>query len=323
MGKLLDNVRLKLFGSPVLGNTNINLAMAGAGTSFATLIEGVGTAVAKTQAELDATSGVIATEMANTEIDTVQAVVTNYSDSGNILSVNVVTGTTSALAIAVPPALSFQRVHLEGNFVATAFSAAEHSNVNIDLMGANLSLNKRKLSVGASIGNSNIDSQVDVTQDSSVASMSMTAAIRPKPVTALSPPPLVFSGPTLALTVLIPLTISTLVPAPLSPTDPPAVDQRSMVILVKLTNSSTPSLANGKVIAIDCGGLSMEVTDSNGAPITGGPAAQVTGAVTSPSSMDGVFFLKVSRQAAPTDPAKEFILRGSLNLINAALTISL
>ena len=115
MGILLENLRNRLFGQPVLQATGVTDEVRAAGTAFATLIEGVGKAVALTQKELDQTAGHIITDMANTEIDTVQATVSEYDDDGKLTGVKVITGTTSALSIAVPPALSFKRVHLEGS----------------------------------------------------------------------------------------------------------------------------------------------------------------------------------------------------------------
>ena len=143
--------------------------------------------------------------MAGTEIETVQAVVSTYGDNGNLENVSVVSGRTSALSIAVPPALSFQRVHLEGSFVAREFAATSTANVNVNLAG--VSINSRGggpfgPSIAVGMANANTDTQTQQSQDYSVGTMSMTAQIRPKPVTALPKPPLIFRGPKLAITVL-------------------------------------------------------------------------------------------------------------------------
>jgi hypothetical protein len=332
MTSLLDNVRKSVFGDPTLQPANVTSELAGAGTAFATLIEGVGKAVAKTQAELDATSGHIASQMANTQIETVQALVTNYDDSGNIVDVSVVSGQTSALAIAVPPALSFKRVHLEGSFVASEFSAAQHSNVNVNLVGVSVSgKGLRGLSAGGSVVNANTDIQTAQTQDTSVATMSMTAQIRPKPVTALPKPPLVLKGPTLKLSQL-PLPQPSQLPPPLAsgsplaveavrlppsqPTDPPYLERRNALIQVELKDKSGSLMAKAKTIALDCGSLDWIVTDNTGTAKTTAPVGPVTD--------NGVFYIKVSRTAtASTDPKQNFVIRASLNLVNATLSISL
>jgi hypothetical protein len=334
MSSLLDNVRKSVFGDPTLQPTNVVSELAGAGTAFATLIEGVGTAVAKTQAELDATSGHIASEMANTQVDTVQALVTNYDDSGNITDVSVVSGQTSALAIAVPPALSFKRVHLEGSFVAGEFSAAQHSNVNVNLIGVSVGgKGLRGLSASGSVVNANTDVQTEQTQDTSVASMSMTAQIRPKPVTALPKPPLVLKGPKLALLRLpLPLPPSSSPPplavdvihagpSPSQPSDPPYLERRNALIKVQLTDSTGAGI-NGKTIAFDSGSLDWIVTNETGASVSTGP---VTASVTIQSVTEkGVFYIVVSRTAtASTDPKQTFVVRASLNLVNTTLNISL
>jgi hypothetical protein len=316
MGSLLDNVRKSLFGDPVLQPTNVTSELAGAGAAFAVLIEGVGKAVATTQAELDATSGRIATEMAKTQVDTVQAVVTEYGDDGNILDVNVVVGKTSALSIAVPPALSFKRVHLEGRFVATEFSATQHSNVNVNLVSANVSSKGffRGVSASGSVVNANTDVQTEQTVDTSVGTMSMTALIRPKPVTALAKPPLVLKGPKLTLTVFKNLPIATINPPPATPDGPPALYRRGAVVQVQLLKTDLSGGLANKTIAVDCAGLDSDVTDNAGATVTTGPKTDAS----------GVFFVTVSRTVtSPTDAKKDFIIRGSLNLINATVNVSL
>jgi hypothetical protein len=319
MGSLLDNVRKSLFGEPVLQQTDVTDELRGAGTAFATLIEGVGTAVATTQAELDKTSGNIATLMAQTQVETVQAVVTQYGSDGNIININVVTGTTSALSIAVPPALSFKRVHLEGSFVATEFSAAQHSNVNVNLIGVSVSGRAfGGLSASASVVNSNTDVQTEQTQDSSVASMSMTALIRPKPVTALPKPPLIFKGPSLTLTLSgnpspNPLVMHNI---PSTPTDQPYLERRSAIVQVQLVSAPPAAAIAGQTIAIDCGTLDWVVSTSAGAPIPP-PAGPTT-------DSGGSFYITVSRTAtSSTDPKKDFVIRASLNLVNANLSVSL
>src|SRR5258708_37383505 len=113
MGSLLDSVRTRLFGQPDLPKTSVTGEVRGASTAFATLIEGVGKAVALTTQELDQTAGNIATEMAKLKIDIVQAVVSNYGNDGTLTGVNVITGQSSALSIAVPPALSFKSVNMQ------------------------------------------------------------------------------------------------------------------------------------------------------------------------------------------------------------------
>lgn len=317
MGSLLDNVRKSLFGEPVLQPTNVNSRIAAAGTAFAALIEGVGKAVATTQTELDATSGNIATQMAQTQVDTVQAIVTDYDDSGNITDVSVITGKTSALGIAVPPALSFKRVHVEGSFVATQFSAAEHSNVNVNLISAGVSGKTfGGLSVSGSVVNSNTDVQTAQTQDSSVGSMSMTALIRPKPVTALPTPPLVLKGPKLTLSVAQGPS-SALVPAQ-NTTDPnaspaPPLYRRSAVVQVQLLKAD--STANdSKTVAVDCAGLDATFTDVNGVAVPTGPITNAS----------GIFFVTVSRTvASQTDATVNYALRASLGLVNSTLALSL
>lgn len=321
MGSLLDTVRQKLFGEPVLQPTDVTTGMRGAGTAFASLIENVGKAVAKSQEELDTTSGHIASIMAQTQIDTVQAVVTEYDDNtGDIKDVSIVPGQTSALVIAVPPALSFKRVHLEGSFVASEFSAAQHSNVNVTLISAKVSgRGLRGISASGSITNVNTDNQTDQTVDQSVANMSMTALIRPKPVTAVPKPPLVVKGPTLSLGVVNYLPDSRPDNPSTNPSlsDPPALYRRSVVIFVQLT---LPSGMNGsaaaKTIAIDSGGLDMAITDSAGTPSTTGP-------ITDAAHGNG-FWITVSRTVPDqSDPKKNFVIRASLNLISAVLSIDL
>lgn len=320
MGALVDKVRKSLFGEPVLQQANVTSEVRNAGTAFAALIEGVGKAVATTQRELDSTSGNIASVMAQTEVDTVQAIVTEYGDSGNIKDVNVVTGKTSALSIAVPAALSFKRVHLEASFVATEFSSAEHSNVNVNLVGVNVSSKGAGISgpkISASFVNANTDSQTEQTQDSSVGSMSMTAQILPKPVLALTKPPLILKGPQLTLSAIGGSKIDNINPLSTDPTAPPYLERRTMVILVKLMKADGTTPNNGKTIAIDSAGLDWEVTDSLGAavtPVTAGPTTLAS----------GDFYIKVSRiSVSAAEAKKDYVLRASLNLVNATLSVSL
>lgn len=316
MGTLVDKVRKSLFGEPVLQQANVTSELRNAGTAFATLIEGIGKAVATTQRELDSTSGSIASAMAQTEVDTVQAVVTEYGDNGNIKAVNVVTGKTSALSIAVPAALAFKRVHLEASFVATEFSSAEHSNVNVNLVGVSVSSKGAGIggpSIGASFVNANTDRQTEQTQDSSVGSMSMTAQILPKPVVALTKPPLILKGPILKLSATGGPKVVNINPISNDPTAPPYLERRSMMILVNLMKAdATPN--DGKIIAIDSAGLDWEMTDSLGVAVTAGPTTDIS----------GNFYIKVSRtSASATEANKDYALRASLNLVNATLSVSL
>jgi|GEM_PF-5159340 len=339
MGLLLDNVRKRLFGEPARKPATVTSKVLGAGTAFATLIEGVGKAVATTQRELDATSGHIATEMAKTEVEIAQAVVTEYGPEGNILNVTVVPGKTSALSIAVPPALSFKRVHLEGSFVASEFTAADHSNVNVSLAGGGFSTKGLGIggpSASVSAVNANTDIQTEQTQDSSVASMSMTAEIRPKPVVALPKPPLVLKGPALTLTVFDDLT--PLTPIPINadpdaahPDAPPALYRRSLVVQVQLlkpdpSDSTKKVPVDGQTIAVDGGGLDWDVTDFAGSDLlsTSPNLGPTTYTKTSPDKTLGSFFITVTRNITSiTEPKKDFLIRGSLNLLNATLSVSL
>jgi hypothetical protein len=316
MGSLLDNVRKSLFGEPVLQPTNVTSELAGAGESFAVLIESVGTAVAKTQAELDATSGNIASKMAQTKVDTVQAVVTEYGDDGNILDVNVVTGETTALALTVPAALAFEQLRFEGAFFATEFSAAQHSNVNINLISANVSGRGffRGVSATGSVVNANTDVQTEQTVDTSVGTMSMTMVVRNKPITGLQKPPLRLKGPRLTLTVFKNLPPATINLPPTTPDSLPALYRRAAVVQVELQKTDLSGGLADKTIAIDCAGLDCDITDNAGAPVATGPK----------TDSGGVFFITVSRTVtSPTDAKQNFVLRGSLNLINATVNVSL
>lgn len=317
MGNLLDSVRTRLFGQPELPQTGVADELRGAGTAFAVLIEGVGRAVAATQRELDATAGHIATEMARLKVDTVQAVVSNYDDSGLLTEVKVITGQTSALSIAVPPALSFKRVHLEGNFVATEFAATSTSNININLAGASVGsrgFGLRGPSIGASVVNANTNIQSSQTEDLSVASMSMTAEISPKPVTAVAKPPLIFKGPKLAITVFAVPPVEVVHPIPVQPTDPPYLEKRHAVIQIQLTAPVGGAIST-KAIAIDCGVLDWGVTNNAGVDVATGPI---------PDPGTGLFYIKVSRTAtASADPKKDFVIRASLNLVHDQFTMSL
>jgi hypothetical protein len=333
MGLLLDKVRKSLFGEPVRKPATVTGKVEGAGTAFAALIEGVGQAVAKTQRELDTTSGHIATQMAQTEVETVQAVVTKYGNDGNIESVTVVPGKTSALSIAVPPALSFERVHLEASFLASDFSAADHSNVNVNLVGGGFS--SKGLGIGgpsasASLVNANTDIQTEQTQDSSVATMSMTARIRPKPVIALPKPPLVLKGPKLTLTFFKDLTALTPItvnagPDATHPDAPPALYRRSMVVEVLLLQADESDGISGQTIAIDAGALDWDVTDDAGnAPPSAHPGPTTDSPPTGSTLTKGAFYLTVSRNiASMTEPRKDFLIRASLNLLSATLNVSL
>ncbi|MFN0069691.1 MAG: hypothetical protein ACKVYV_18900 [Limisphaerales bacterium] len=318
MGKLLEKVRARLFGASDVQATGVSDELRGAGTAFATLIEGVGKAVAATQRELDETTGHIATAMAKTEVDTVQATISRYDDvNGNLTGIKVITGKTSALSIAVPPALSFKRVHLEGSFVAMEFAATSTSNVNVNLAGVAVSSGSgrsRRPSGSASVVNANTNVQTEQTQDLSVATMSMTAEIRPKPVTALKKPPLIFVGPSLKLSVFNPLPIGIINPLPVNPSDPPYLERRSAVLQVELTKVGSSIPNPSRTIAIDCGALDWVVTNNAGTSVGTGPITD--GA--------GTFYITVSRTAtSPTEPKKDYVVRGSLNLVNATLSVSL
>jgi hypothetical protein len=322
MGALLERVRSRLFGQPDLQKTDVTDELRNAGTAFAELITGVGKAVADTQRELDATAGHIATEMAKTEVETVQAVVSNYADNGNLKGVKVISGKTSALSIAVPPALSFERVHLEASFVASEFSATSTANVNVNLVGVAVSsrgFGLRGPSIGASVVNANTDTQSEQTQDLSVGTMSMVARIRPKPVTALPKPPLVFKGPTLALSLSGTPFVQNIHLAPADPAvDPPFLEKRSTVVKIELkNNATTPQPIPDKTIALDCGALDWGVTQANGQPLTDPTIGPKT-------DSSGAFFITVSRTAtSETEAKKDYVIRGSLNLVNATLGVSL
>jgi hypothetical protein len=317
MGILLNRVRTRLFGTPDLQQPGVTDEMRGAGTAFATLIEGIGGAVARTTQELDQTAGHIATEMAKLKINTVQAIVSAYGDTGNLEGVSVITGDTSALSIAVPPALAFENVHIEGSFFASELSVTSTSNVNINLVGASVGsrgFGMRGPTAGASVANSNTDIQTQQTEDLSVASMSMTARIRPKPVRELAKPPLIFKGPSLTLTVHALPSIQVIHPLPVQPTDPPYLERRHAVIRVQLQKAGGGVVQNPRPIAIDCGVLDWAVTNPAGAGVTTGPIPDST----------GEFYITVSRTVTSSSEAKkDFVIRAVLNLVNAILHVSL
>jgi hypothetical protein len=214
--------------------------------------------------------------------------------------------------------LSFKQVHLEGSFVASEFSATSTSNVNVNLVGSSVGFGLRLPSFGASAVNMNTDTQTAQTQDVSVATMSMTARILPKPVKALTKPPLIFKGPTLALTIIsrpVPVVMHPL-PAPPPATDPPYLEIRSMGLQIQLkdVNDAVNTTTQDKTIAIDCGTLDWGVTTAGGSPATTGPKTDA----------NGQFFIMVSRAAtSSTDPKIDYVIRASLNLVNATLNISL
>jgi hypothetical protein len=217
-------------------------------------------------------------------------------------------------------------VHLEGSFVASEFSATSTSNVNINLVGASVGSRGAGLlgpSIGASAVNLNTNTASAQTQDVSVATMSMTAQILPKPVTALPKPPLVFKGPSLALSIAkapeVVLPALNPIPNPPPATDPPYLELRRAVIMCQLTdiNNATNTTTMNKTIAIDGGGLDWGVTDSGGATVASGPN---TGASTTTSA----FYITVSRTApSSTEAKKDYVIRASLNLVNATLSLSL
>lgn len=318
MGSLLDRVRTRLFGEPDLQQTDVTDELRGAGTAFATLAEGVGKAVALTTQELDQTAGHIATEMARLKVNTVQAVVSSYGDTGNLEGVSVITGETSALSIAVPPALAFENVHIEGSFAARELSVTSSANVNVNLVSGSFGsrgLGLRGPNTGASVTNTNTNLQTAQTEDSSVASMSMTARIRPKPVRELAKPPLVFKGPSLTLTVQAYPAAQVVNPAPAQPADPPYLERRRAIIRVALQKNGGGVVQNPRPIAIDCGVLDWEVTDASGASVTTGPV---------PDSSSGEFFITATRTVTSSgEGKKDFVIRAVLNLVNAVLHISL
>lgn len=322
MGALLDSVRTSLFGVPAPAPTSVVSGVRSAGMSFATLIEKVGVAVAETQGELDTTAGKIATAMAQTQINTVQAVVSRYDNSGNLTDVEVITGPTTALAIAVPPALSFKEVVITGSFQATEMSSTSTANVNVNLSGFSVGTQGglRGLSVSAGTVNSNTNLDTQVTQSSSIGSMTVTAQISPKPVEAIDKAPLIFKGPTLSLAVSSipqPVVVHAL---PVAPTDPPYLERRQAIILIKLVDSTNAGV-NGMTIAIDCGDLGWIVTDSSGNPPTSAPFGPVT---SGSGSNSGEVYITVDRTAtSPTDGKTAYLIRGSLNLLNASCSVSL
>jgi hypothetical protein len=318
MSKLLDSVRTRLFGQPVIQQTDVTDELRGAGMAFANLIEKVATAVAEAQGKFDKTASDIVSALAKTEVDTVQAVVSNYDDSGNLTGVEVIAGKTSALvAIGRPSALQFDGVHAEGCFRATEIATTSTSNVNVNLAGVSVGsrgFGLRGPSIGASMTNVNTNLQSETTQDLSVGIMSMTAKVGQKEAAPLPKPPLVLRGPSLTLSVFGSLPVEIIQPAPVQATDPPYLEKRLAVIRFELKNAAGAVITTGKTIAVDGGGLDWGVTDSAGTDVTTGPKTDA----------QGIFYIKVSRAATSNgEPKKDFLIRGSLNLVNGTLSVSL
>ena len=83
------------------------------------------------------------------------------------------------------------------------------------------------------------------------------------------------------------------------------------------TISNTKTWIGGKTIALDCGALDWEECDAGGTPKNS----------TTPPKTDntnGAYYVLVSRMAADEmEPKKDYLLRGSLNLLNATCNVAL
>jgi len=316
--RLLDSIRTRLFGQPAIQQTDVTDELRGAGMAFATLIEKVATAVAEAQGKFDKTAADIVSELAKTEVDTVQAVVSVYDDSGNLTGVEVIAGKTTALmAIGRPSALQFDGVHAEGSFFAREIATTSTSNVNVNLAGVSVGsrgFGLRGPSIGASMTNVNTNLQTESTQDLSVGIMSVTAKVGQKEAEPLPKPPLILKGPSLTLSVFSNLPVEIVQAAPVLPTDPPYLEQRLAVIKFELKNAAGTAITTGKTIAVDGGGLDWGVTNNAGTDVATGPT----------TDGQGVFYIKVSRTATSSgEPKKDFLIRGSLNLVNGTVSVSL
>lgn len=330
MSTFLNSIRTALFGAPINQLTtqtaDVTDELKGAGIAFGTLIEAVGRSVATTQAEMDATSGKIASQMAKTKIDVVRAVVTRYGDDGNILNVTVNTGETSALSLALPPALAYSRVRLEGQFFAQEFSQASQSvvNVNISNVGFNARGGRGGFGAGFDASTTNVTANTTEgsTSDLAVGRMVMTAQVRPKTVRRIPDPPLVLRGPRITLTQLgsaVPqLSIGT-------------IDAQQFVRVAQFDVlldkpgplATDPRVGLGKPLAIDAGALEWLVPKASLPTVTSTTTLQDLANPSQTATTDSnsgqmriLVYRTVSDVAAP---AENFVLTVSLGLIRQQL----
>jgi hypothetical protein len=332
MSVFLDKIKA-LLGLDTLApqDTNVTDELKGAGVAFGSMIQAVGKSVADTQAKMDETSGRIASAMASTKVDVVRAVVTTYNDDGTINDVDVNIGQTSALALALPPALAYSKVRIEGKFFASEFSQAGESNVNVTVSNAKVNVGLSPFSfagsnASGSVTNTSRSTETGSSSDTAVGMMSMTAQVLPKTVQRIPDAPLVFRGPRISAVesggALGPLEIGT-------------GEARQFIRLQAFDlvydkagaagGARTP-IAN-KLLAIDCGDLEWFIPAD---PIPAGATtvagmARTGGSGQSPAT-DTAGRLRIVAMRVVKDntaPAENFTLSASIGVVRQQLPFRL
>ena len=332
MSVLTNLVRaiLGLRDGPTPQEANVTDELKGAGVAFGAMIEAVGKSVAETQAKMDETSGKIASAMATTKVDVVRAVVTTYNDDGTISSVDVKVGETSALALALPPALVYAKVRLEGKFFASEFSQAGESNVSVNISSAKFNVSHGLGAFGNSASASTVgtsaNTQTASTSDSAVGMMSMTALVLPKTVQRIPDAPLVFVGPRITIVengnALAPLETGT-------------AEAKQFIRLQKFeltydkagSGGGARTAIAGKQLAIDMGDLEWFIPASplpaGATIITALAKTGTTGQSPTTDSTGKIEIMAFRTVKDNTQPAENFVLSASIGLVRQQLPFRL
>ncbi|MDP9193145.1 MAG: hypothetical protein M3P06_15715 [Acidobacteriota bacterium] len=121
-------------------SSNIGNALTGAGSNFAALLEGVGTAVGATQKHLTETSADTVSELAKTMVEVPAVNETIYGDNGEILSSVTHTQLATALTIFDPVFYDYTQVRLQAEFSISQLATASNSSTSVGISGGGLSL---------------------------------------------------------------------------------------------------------------------------------------------------------------------------------------
>lgn len=311
----LSTVRNRIFGGSVsalsVQEADVSDELAKAGEAFGTLMQGVFTAVAQTQQQLDKNGALIAEAMCKTEVEMVRARETRYDDDGNVEDIKVVTGKGRLIELTSPAFYECQYLTLQGEFKASELASSTQSKVRTAGVSgqagtgaASAAVNRglfgRKKGSSSSGGGQSVSASAsfsDVTTgstfDSSVGTIRMNTLYAPKDAVAIAQPPLVLVGPKI-----------TIIPAG------PVTDElgsRSTAVAVQVTKHDGTTAIASRGLVIDTEGTDW--TAAGGAPTTDG---------------DGKLIITLTRPQTPGAPPlapKRVTLTVRLGLVTASAAV--
>ncbi len=236
-------------------SSNIGNALTGAGSNFAALLEGTGTAVGATQKQLTEISADTVSKLAGTMVEIPAVNETIYGDNGEILSSKTHTQLATALTIFDPVFYDYKQVRLQAEFSISQIATASSSSTSAGVSGGGLSLGfSTAFRGGGGFSSSSSSTNVATSTDrvSAIGRVRMFSEMVPSPV-VIPPPIQVTIGPSIRI-------LEGELTEVRSGSD---VTSRKQQVTIEFVKKDGSTAIPKKILAIDAEGVPWSYDDGN------------------------------------------------------------